>query len=56
MDMRVTEDEDPDSLIKVKKVDCYKLIKKSIKCAIDSVAAIPVISGSVNGYLHIDAD
>ena len=27
---------------------------KKIKCANDCVAAIPGISGSVNGYLHID--
>ena len=56
MDLRVPEDEDPNFLIEVKKVDCFKLIKKSIKCANNRVAAIPGISGSVDGDLHIDDD
>ena len=56
MDLSVPEDEDPDFVIEVKKVDCFKLIKKSIKCANDRVAAIPIISGSGDGDLHINAD
>ena len=56
MDLRVPEDEDPDFVNGSKKVYCFKLINKSIKCANDCVAAIPVISGSFNGDLHIDAD
>ena len=56
MDPRVPEDEYPDLVIEVKKVDCFKLIKKSINCANNRVAAIPGISGSVDGDLHIDAD
>ena len=54
-DLRVPEDEDTAFVIEVKKVDCFKLIKK-IKCANNCVAAIPGISGSVNGDLHIDAE
>ena len=56
MDMRVPEDEDTNIVIEVKKVDCFKLIKKSIKCAKNHVAAIPGIFGSVDGDLHIYAD
>ena len=56
MDLRVPEDEDPNFLIEVKKVDCFKLIKKLIKWANNCVAAIPSISGSANWDLHIDSD
>ena len=56
MDMRVPEDKYPDFLIKVRKVDRFKLIKKSIKCANGRIAANPVISGSVDRDLHINAD
>ena len=56
MDLHAPEDEDPDFVIEGKKVDCFKLIKKSIKCANYRVVAIPRISGSVYGDLHIDAD
>ena len=54
MDLRVPKDKDPNFLIQVKKVDCFKLIKKLIICANYRVAAIPGISGSVNGDLHIN--
>ena len=54
MYLRLPE-EDP-FLIKVKKVDCFKLIKQLIKCANDRVATVFGISGSVDGYLHIDTD
>ena len=33
----------------------FQAHKKSIKCSNDRVAAIPGISGSVNGGLHIDS-
>ena len=56
MDPRVPEDEYPDLVIEVKKVDCFKLIKKSINCANNCVAAVTGISGSVNGDLRIDDD
>ena len=54
MDLRVPENEDLDFGIEVKKVDCFKPIKKSIKCANYHVATIPGISGSVDWDLHID--
>ena len=56
MDLRVPEDEDTDFVIKSKKVDCFKLIKKKIKCATNHIAAITGIYGSVDGDLHIDYD
>ena len=56
MDMCLPDDKYSIFLIEVKKVDCFKLIKKSIKCANNRVAAIPGISGSVDGDLHIDDD
>ena len=56
MDLRVPEDKDSNFLIEVKKFDCFKLIKKLIKCANNHLAAISVIYGSVNGDLYIDAD
>ena len=56
MDLRVPKDEDPDFVTEVKKVDCFKLIKNPIKCANNCVAAIPGISGSFDGDLHIDAE
>ena len=55
MDLRIPEDEHPNFVIGIKKVDCFKLIKKSIKCANDRVAAVPGIYGSVDGNLQIDA-
>ena len=54
--MRVPEGKYTDFLIEVKKFDCFKIIKKSIKCANDRVVAIPCISGSVNGDLRIYYD
>ena len=56
MDLRFLEDKYLDFVIKVKKVDCFKLIKTSINCANNRVAAIPGISGSVDDNLHIDDD
>ena len=56
MDLCFPDDKDSIFLIEVKKVDCFKLIKKSIKCANDRVAATPGIFGSVNGDLNIVAD
>ena len=56
MDLRVSEDKYTNFLIKLLKVDCFNIIKKPIKCANDCVSAIPGISVSVEGDLHIDAD
>ena len=56
MDLRSPEYKYPDIAIEGKKVDCFKLIKKPIKCANYRVAAITSISGSVNWDLHINAD
>ena len=55
MDLHVPENEDPDSVIEIKRL-IFKLIKKSIKCANNFVAAIPGISSSVGEDLHIDAN
>ena len=40
MDLSVPEDKYPDFIIEVKKVECFTLIKKSIRCANNGVAAI----------------
>ena len=56
MDLRVPDDECPDFVIEVKKVDCFNLIKKLIKCANDHVDAITSISGLVDWDPHINDD
>ena len=56
MDLSVPADEDPNFVIEVKKVDCFKLIKNPIKCDNYRVAAITGIYGSLNREIHINAD
>ena len=56
MDLSVPEDKYPDFIIEVKKVECFTLIKKSIRCANNGVAAILSIYSPVDRDLHIDAE